>query len=72
MLDQAIHCLGNAQIAPLQQKQAMPIKGTSQYLWEYGTGKFATGPPVNFVPQLDGATGYFEILLYGAAAYFGV
>ena len=67
-----MHCLGNAQIAPLQQKQAMPIKGTSQYLWEYGTGKFATGPPVNFVTQLDGATGYFEILLYGAAAYFGV
>ena len=23
--------------------------GTGQYLWEYGTGKFATGPPVILV-----------------------
>ena len=33
---------------------------TGQYLWEYGTGKFATGPRVILGPQLDGATGYFE------------
>ena len=37
-----------------------PFLGTSQYSWEYGTGKFATGPPVILGPQLDGATGYFE------------
>ena len=34
--------------------------GTGQYLWEYGTGTFATGPLVIFVPHLDGATGYIE------------
>ena len=31
-----------------------------EYLWEYRTGKFATGPPVILFLQLDGATGYFE------------
>ena len=34
--------------------------GTKQYLWEYGTGKIATRPPVIMVLQLDGASGYFE------------
>ena len=34
--------------------------GSGQYLWEYGTGKIATGPPAILVLQLDGATGYFE------------
>ena len=48
------------------------LLGTGQYLWEYGTGKFATGPLVIFVPHLDGATGYFESWLYGAMAYSGV
>ena len=35
------------------------LLGTGQYLWEYGTGKFATGPPVILVLQLDRATAYF-------------
>ena len=36
--------------------------GTSQYLLVYRTGKFAgTGPPVIFVPHLDGATAYFGV-----------
>ena len=39
---------------------SLSLLGTGQYLWEYGTGKFATGPPVILVLQLDGATGYFE------------
>ena len=47
-------------------------KRADQYLWEYGTGKFATGPLVIFVPHLDGAFGYFEGWLYGAMAYSGV
>ena len=46
--------------------------GTGQYLWEYGTGKFATGSPVILILQLNGATGYFEGWLYGATAYFNV
>ena len=41
-------------------------QGTGQYLWLYGTGKFAAGPLVIFFLQLDGATGYFEGCLYGA------
>ena len=44
--------------------------GTGQYLWHYGTGKFATGPPVIFVPQLDRAIGYFDSWLYRATTYF--
>ena len=35
--------------------------GTGQYLWQYGTGKFATGPPVILSLQLDGATTYFTV-----------
>ena len=31
----------------------------SQYLWEYGTEKLTTGPPIIFIPQLDRATGHF-------------
>ena len=45
---------------------------TSQYLWEYGPGKFAMGPPVILSLQLDGATGYFDGWLYGATAYLAV
>ena len=48
------------------------LLGTRQYLWEYGTGKFATGPPVILCLQLNGATGYFEGWPYGATAYFSV
>ena len=48
------------------------VVGTGQYLGEYGTGKFATGPPVILILQLNGATGYFEDWLYGATAYFNV
>ena len=38
---------------------------------EYGTGKFAAGPPVIFAHLVDGAIGYFESWLYGARIYFG-
>ena len=44
--------------------------GTGQYLWEYGTGKFATGPPVILTLCSNGATNYFEGWPYGAMAYF--
>ena len=43
---------------------------TCQYLWEYGTGKFASGTLISFAHQPDGATGYFEGLVYGATRYF--
>ena len=38
---------------------------TSQYLWEYETGKFAPGQPVIFVLPPYGATGHFECCVYG-------
>ena len=44
--------------------------GTGQYLWEYGTGKFATGPLVILTLRSNGATGYFEASVYGATYYF--
>ena len=44
--------------------------GTGQYLWEYGTGKWATGPPFIFTLRSNGATGYFEASDYGATGYF--
>ena len=44
----------------MAQNVVYEILGSGQYLWEYGTGKFATGPRVILVLQLDGATGYFE------------
>ena len=46
--------------------------GTGQYLWEYGTGKFATGPRIILVLQLAGASVYFEGWLYRATAYCSV
>ena len=46
------------------------LLGTGQYLWEYGTGKFATGPPVILTLRSNGATDYFEGWLNGATDYF--
>ena len=48
------------------------VLGTGQYLWEYRTGKFATGPPITFVLLLNRATSYFECWLNRATSYFDV
>ena len=42
-------CVLSMQTAILQGNLPSVPLGTGQYLWEYGTGKFATGPPVILV-----------------------
>ena len=57
------------------------LLGASQYLWEYGTGKFPKGPPFFLLVILNvdctwplvismfyfnGAKDYFDALIYGA------
>ena len=37
------------QIAVMYANESSHSLGTGQYFWEYGTGKFATGPPVILV-----------------------